>query len=81
VTTNPDPRLEQAANRPESDRLSPESASPRRWFAIAAIVAGALAGTLCMGTGTARAAWQEIEQLLSLHGKPEPASASVPLAG
>jgi len=30
-----------------------------------------------MGTGTARAAWDEIAQLLSLHGKPEPASANV----
>jgi hypothetical protein len=30
-----------------------------------------------MGAGTARAAWQEIAQLLSLQGKPEPASANV----
>src|SRR5260370_5551237 len=30
-----------------------------------------------MGTGTARAAWQEIAQLLSLHWKREPASANV----
>lgn len=30
-----------------------------------------------MGTGTARAAWQEISQLLSLQGKLEPASANV----
>ena len=36
-----------------------------------------LAGALLMGTGTARAAWDEIAQLLSLHGKPEPASANV----
>ena len=36
-----------------------------------------LLGALFMGTGTARAAWQEIAQLLSLHGKPEPASANV----
>jgi HEAT repeat protein len=77
VTTNPDPRLEQAATRPEIDPLSPESASPGRWFSIAAVVTGILAGALFMGTGTARAAWQEIAQLLSLHGKPEPASANV----
>ena len=30
-----------------------------------------------MSAGTARAAWQEIAQLLSLQGKPEPASANV----
>jgi len=30
-----------------------------------------------MGTGRARAAWEEIAQLLSLQGKPEPASANV----
>lgn len=36
-----------------------------------------LAGALLLGTGTARAAWQEIAQLLSLHGKPEPASANI----
>ncbi len=30
-----------------------------------------------MGTGRARAAWEEIAQLLSVQGKPEPASANV----
>jgi len=30
-----------------------------------------------MGTGTARAAWEQIEEFLSLHGKPAPASAAV----
>lgn len=77
MTTNPDPRLERAATRPEIDPLSPEKANPRRWFSVAAVVAGILAGALFMGTGTARAAWQQIAQLLSLHGKPEPASANI----
>ena len=77
MTSNPDPRLEQAATRPEVDPLSPQSSSARRWIPLAAIVAGSLAGTLVMGTANARAAWQEIAQLLSLHGKPEPASANV----
>jgi HEAT repeat protein len=77
VAIKPDPRLQQAAARPENDPLAPESARPRRWFAIIAIVAGALGGALFMGTGTARAAWDELAQLLSLHGKPEPASANV----
>jgi HEAT repeats len=77
VNTNPDPRMEQAAPPPENDPLSPETANSRRWLVIAAAVGGILAGTLLMGTGTARAAWQEIAQLLSLHGKPEPVSANV----
>jgi hypothetical protein len=34
-------------------------------------------GALFRSTSTAQAAWQEIAQLLSLQGKPEPASASV----
>jgi HEAT repeats len=77
VNTNPDPRMEQAVPPPENDPLSVASAHPRRWRVIAAAVGGILAGTLLMGTGTPRAAWQEIAQLLSLHGKPEPASANV----
>jgi hypothetical protein len=44
---------------------------------IALVAAVILLGALFRGTGTARAAWQEIAQLLSLHGKPEPASANV----
>jgi hypothetical protein len=77
VITNPDPRLARAAVRPENDPLAPESPSPSRRFAVAAVVGGVLIGALFMGTGTARAAWQEIAHLLSLHGKPEPASANV----
>lgn len=43
------------------------------------VVAGALVALLFLfaGTPAARAAWQEISQLLSLQGKPEPASANV----
>ncbi len=77
MNTNPDPRSEQAAPPPENGVLSPGNANSRRWLVIAAAVGGVLTGTLFMGTGTARAAWQEIAQLLSLHGKPEPASANV----
>lgn len=44
---------------------------------IAVVAAVLLMGALFMGTGTARAAWQEIAQFLSLRGKPAPASASV----
>lgn len=44
---------------------------------IAVVAAVLLMGALFMGTGTARAAWQEIAQFLSLRGKPAPASANV----
>jgi hypothetical protein len=77
MMTNPDPRLEQAAARPESDPLAPPPTNPRRWFAISATVAGVLTVALVMSAGSVRAAWQEIAQLLSLHGKPEAASANV----
>src|SRR4029077_19142816 len=69
--------MEQAAPPPENDPLLVGNANSRRWLVVAAAVGGILAGTLLMGTGTARAAWEEIAQLLSLHGKPEPASANV----
>jgi hypothetical protein len=69
--------MEQAATRPEIGPLSTESGGTRRWFAVAAVASGILLGALFMGAGTARAAWQEIAQLLSLQGKPEPASANV----
>jgi hypothetical protein len=77
VNANPDPRMEQAAPPPGNDPLSQGNANSRRWLVIAAAVGGILSGTLLMGTGTARAAWQEIAHLLSLHGKPEPVSANV----
>lgn len=73
-----DPRLEEAALQPEADPLSPKSSrTPRRIFRLVVLAIVALMGGLLIGTGTARAAWQEVEQLLSLGGKPEPASANV----
>ena len=69
--------MEQGTPRPENDPFSTENPRPRRSLVVVAAVCGILAGTLLMGTDTARAAWQEIAQLLSLHGKPEPASANV----
>ncbi|MFY9561406.1 MAG: HEAT repeat domain-containing protein [Terriglobales bacterium] len=44
---------------------------------ILPVAVGILLGGLFLGAGTARAAWQEIAQFLSLQGKPEPASANV----
>lgn len=74
-----DPRLEEAALHPEADPLSANSSSStkRRMFRVIALAIVALMGGLFIGTGTARAAWQEVAQLLSLGGKPEPASANV----
>src|SRR4051812_2953110 len=44
---------------------------------MAWVLGVALVALLFPGTSRARAAWQEIEKLLSLEGKPEPASANV----
>ena len=79
MDTNPDPSLQPTPIQPGNDPFATERPSNgrRNWRAIGAIVAGMLLGLLFMGTGTARAAWEEIAQLLSLQGKPEPASANV----
>ena len=70
-----DPRLEQAALQPDLDPLTPQkSAGNRRFVLLFGLV---LMMGLFMTTGKARAAWDEIAQLLSLKGKPEPASANV----
>jgi hypothetical protein len=70
-----DRRLQEAASRPDLDPLRPGPGYGKaRWVAIAV---GVLLGLLFVGRGHARAAWQELAQLLSLEGKPEPASANV----
>jgi hypothetical protein len=48
-----------------------------RWRATAIAWVVVLSGSLLLGTGTARAAWDQMSQLLSLRGKPVPASANV----
>src|SRR3989442_15357238 len=77
VNTDSDPRQEQA--NLQSASLSPEpiAAPVGRWRVFAFAAAGVLLAMLFVGTRTARAAWQQIAQLLSLQGKPEPASANV----
>jgi hypothetical protein len=45
--------------------------------AFIAVAAGALLGFAFLNGGTARAAWTEISQYLSLQGKPEPASPAI----
>ena len=78
MSQDSDPRLEQAALNPAADPPSAEkSSASRRIFRVNALASLALLGGLFVSTGTARAAWQEVAQLLSLGGKPEPASANV----
>jgi HEAT repeat protein len=69
-----DRRLQEAASRPDIDPLPPGTSGTARWIAV---LVGILFGLLFLGRGHARAAWQELAQLLSLQGKPEPASANV----
>lgn len=77
MNTDPDPRQEQT--NLQSASLSPEAiAGPAgRWRVFAFAALGVLLAMLFVGMRTARAAWQEIAQLLSLQGKPQPASANV----
>jgi hypothetical protein len=64
---------------PGSDVRAPEAPDrqSRRVRVIAVLVAGALMGVLLAGTANARAAWNQIAQLLSLQGKPQPASPAI----
>jgi hypothetical protein len=77
VHTDPDLRNDSGAvqQRP----LSFEPVVPRKglWRTLGLAATGVLLALLFLRTPTVRAAWQEISQRLSLHGKPEPASASV----
>ena len=79
VNIDPDPRLQPTPIQPDTGPFSPGKTDTcgRGWRVITAVVAGVSLGVLLMGTGKARAAWEEIAQLLSLQGKPEPASANV----
>lgn len=70
-----DSRLQQAALQPETDPLAPQPSGGRTRFVL--LLGLVLMIGLFLSTGKARAAWDEIAQLLSLKGKPEPASANV----
>ena len=59
-----------------ADRRSPSSRS-RAPRALVTFLVVAIVAMVLIGSGTARAAWQEIAELLSLFGDPEPASANV----
>lgn len=73
MNTEPNP------GQPVPGPLSPEPMVPRnRSLRVLGVAAAAVVlAFLFFRTPTARAAWQEISQLLSLQGKPEPASAAV----
>ena len=58
----------------DSNRAARDSRRVRPIFAGVALVAVAI---ILVASGTARAAWREIAQFLSLVGEPEPASANV----
>jgi len=79
VSNNPDPQVQPGPIQQGTDPCSPGQADTRgrSWRVITVAVAGISLGVLLLGTGKARAAWDEIAQLLSLQGKPEPASANV----
>jgi HEAT repeats len=75
VNQDPNSRLEQSGLQLENNPLSPEpTGRSRRLIFLAGVV---LMIGFFISTGKARAAWEEIAQLLSLQGKPEPASANV----
>jgi len=61
------------------DSLSPEPVISRNipWRALVVSSTVAVLALLLFRAPSARAAWQEISQLLSLQGKPEPSSAAV----
>ncbi|MBZ5571386.1 MAG: HEAT repeat domain-containing protein [Acidobacteriia bacterium] len=48
-----------------------------RWRMLVALLAGAVLAVPFVATGTARAAWTEISQFLTLQGKPKPASPAI----
>lgn len=78
-TTQVDPPL-QTTPQFTQRQISPDPIEPRgggsaRLLMLMVVVV--LAGVFLVFTPTARAAWQEIAQFLSLQGKPEPVSANV----
>jgi len=75
VNRDPDPRPEQSGLQAQNSPFPPEpTGGSRRLILLVGLV---LVIALFVSTGKARAAWEEIAQLLSLQGKPEPASANV----
>src|SRR5258708_39600517 len=57
------------------DATAPASGSNWRLPVLGAVFL--VLGSVLVGTGSAHAAWEQISKILSLTGKPEPASANV----
>lgn len=78
MTQDLDPRLQDASQRTDADPFAAKQDGVRaKAIRPVLLLVFALVAIVLVGTGQARAAWQEIAQLLSLQGKPEPASANV----
>jgi hypothetical protein len=75
----PEPTPDYGSMGPGSDlqRNRPTDLGAGGWRAVGAIVVGVLLALPFVASSTARAAWTEISQLLTLHGKPEPASPAI----
>jgi hypothetical protein len=74
----PQPTPDFGDPRPTSELAPDRSIDPRAggWRVLFAIGAGILLA-LVFATGKASATWQEIEQILGLQGKPQPASPGI----
>jgi len=77
VGTDLDHRADSNQSRDESDVRRPLANVRRPRRDMFAVAAGCALVAVLVVTPTARAAWAELAQFLSLQGKPEPASANV----
>lgn len=79
MSYDPDRRIQEAANQPNSDPFGPvqyrQTPSSKRPLVILAGLLLMLA--LAVRNGSAQSVWQVISRFIGLHGKPEPASANV----
>jgi len=79
VSSSPDSRLAKAAKQPNSDPFTSSSnvqCQPSRRPLV--IIAGLLFALVAFATtGNAQSVWERVAHFIGLHGKPEPASASV----
>ncbi|HVO81954.1 MAG TPA: HEAT repeat domain-containing protein [Terriglobales bacterium] len=75
----PKPTPDYGTLGPGSDVQAGQTRDPqiRRVRVIAVLIAAALSALLFAGTTSARAAWSQIADLLSLHGQPKPASLAI----
>jgi hypothetical protein len=78
-TQGSDPQREYGSLGPGSDLQSDKPIQPPagRWRLLVALSAGALFAVPFVAGDTARAAWTEISQFLTLQGKPKPASPAI----